>query len=266
VGELSVARVGGLDEGEQNVIAAAAQQLAATLRNRELQRERREALTMYARQMTNAQEEERRRIARDLHDGATQALSGLCRRFDLLLLRQSDAEDSARFRADVEELRSVAEGTVMDLRRVTRDLRPTILDDLGLLAGIEWLASDLRERTDLDVVVSERPPFATLSTEQEVGVFRVVQEALSNVEKHARASRVEIIVQGDEAVLRVDVRDDGVGFDAPANPGALAGAGRYGVLGMQERASLNGGSLTIESAPGEGTTVSLVINRSDESP
>ncbi len=159
----------------------------------------------------------------------------------------------------VPELRSVAEDALVDLRRVTRDLRPTILDDLGLVSAIEWLASDLRDRSGLDVRLSSRGTGSGLSSEQEVGVFRIVQEALSNVEKHAQASRVDLAVDCDGDGLRVVVRDDGVGFDRSADVGALARRGRYGLLGMQERAALNGGRLSVDSALGRGATVTLEI-------
>lgn len=245
-----------LDEDGRNMLAAAAAQASVTLANAALQRARDETLTSYARQVTNAQEEERRRVARELHDGPTQVLSGLCRGLDILRAQYRGTDAAA---ATAEELRAVAEDAVADLRRMTRDLRPTILDDLGLVSAIEWLASDAAERTDLAIEVQVTGGGWGLANEQELGIFRIVQETLSNVEKHAHASHVRITIEGNREQLHITVRDDGQGFEAPADINALASDGRYGLLGMQERARLCAGALTLRTAPGEGTTVAVQV-------
>jgi signal transduction histidine kinase len=265
LGSLGAQQVGGIGGDDRDTLAAAALQLAVTLENRELQIERRLALTTYARQTTNAQEEERRRIARELHDGAAQALTGLCRGLDIMIAVPPAAHSQSNLVDEVEALRSVAESVLADLRRVTRDLRPAVLDDLGLLAAVEWLAADLRDRTGLAVDIvdsSEHGQLTQLSTEQEVGIFRIVQEALTNVEKHALASRVRIDIDSVGWRLRFAVSDDGRGFTVPANASRLAGDGSYGLLGMQERAQLCGGTLQISSSP-SGTTVELVVGASE---
>jgi signal transduction histidine kinase len=245
-----------LDDDERNVLAAAAAQASVTLENLELQRTRRETLTSYARQVTNAQEDERRRIARELHDGPTQVLSGLCRGLDVLRAQHQRTESAV---AATEELRAVAEDAAADLRRITRDLRPTMLDDLGLVSAIEWLASDVAERAGLEIEVTVEGAGSRLTSEQELGVFRIVQEALSNVEKHAQASHVAITIEGESDRLRATVRDDGIGFVAPPDNSMLAVAGRYGLLGMQERARLSMGELRLQTAPGEGTAVTIEV-------
>ena len=243
-----------LDDDERGTLTAAAAQTSVSLQNQELHQTRREILTSYARQVTNAQEDERLRIARELHDGPTQALSGLCRGLDLVL---ADLDDFGDVAETTRSLRTVAEDAVADLRRLARDLRPRVLDDLGLLSAVEWLAEDLGERTDLDVRFHSSGEPGELRGDQELGAFRIVQEALSNIEKHARASTVDVSIDSTTDGLRVSIRDNGIGFDVIPETGAFARLGRYGILGMQERARLNGGDLQIGSEPGVGTTVTL---------
>jgi two-component system sensor histidine kinase DegS len=110
------------------------------------------------------------------------------------------------------------------------------------------------------VTVTKKGEARALSSEQELGVFRIVQEALSNVEKHAHASRVDVRVECTDDCFRVTVSDDGRGFETPPDPAAFARAGRYGLLGMQERAALHSGTLSVRSSPGGGTTVALEIS------
>jgi signal transduction histidine kinase len=243
-----------LDEDERGTLTAAAAQASVSLENQELQRNRREFLTSYARQVTNAQEEERRRIARELHDGPTQALAGLCRGLDLV---QAELDGHEEVADTTRSLRTVAEQAVADLRRLARDLRPRILDDLGLLSAVEWLAEDLRERTELDVRFGSSGVLGNLSGEQELGAFRIVQEALSNVEKHAHASTVDVRFDSSADGLQIAIRDDGTGFDRGLDDRILARSGSYGILGMQERARLNNGDLRIAPRPEGGTTVTL---------
>lgn len=247
-----------LDDDERGTLTAAAAQASVSLENQELQQNRREILTSYARQVTNAQEDERRRLARELHDGPTQALAGLCRGLDLVLAELDESDDVAD---TTRSLRTVAEEAVADLRRMARDLRPRVLDDLGLLSAAEWLAEDLRERTELDVQFNATGEPHQLTGDQELGTFRIIQEALSNIEKHANASTVEVSIEWSANHLQLRISDDGDGFDSSAHEGAFAEQGRYGILGMHERARLNDGDLQITSEPGTGTIVTLDFAR-----
>jgi signal transduction histidine kinase len=266
LGSLGAQHATGVTVEDRETLSAAAQQLAVTVENRELQTERRQALTAYARQITNAQEEERRRIARELHDGTAQTLTGLCRGLDIMVARASKARTLSMLNDEAGALRSVAESALADLRRVTRDLRPSVLDDLGLLAAIDWLAADLKERTGLTVDINdalESGLLAQLTAEEEVSIFRIVQEAISNIEKHAAATRVRIDIDSVGRRIRLAVSDDGHGFAVPSSPSRLAGEGCYGLLGMQERAQLCGGMLQISSRHGRGATVELVVGTDD---
>jgi two-component system sensor histidine kinase DegS len=141
------------------------------------------------------------------------------------------------------------------VRKFSRDLRPSILDDLGLLPALEWITGELKNEygveTSLELVGSEK----RLSQEAELLLFRIVQEALRNIAKHAQASRAEVTVEFDERKIAVTIRDNGIGFQPPENLGALPYKGKLGLAGMQERVQLLGGSLKLDSESGKGTTV-----------
>lgn len=245
-----------LTDDQRQVLVIAARQTAIALDNLWLEEQRGESLRQYARSVTRAQEEERRRLARDLHDGVTQTLSGLCRELDLLQSEIIDARNSVT----VARLREEASDALVDIRRVARDLRPAILDDLGLVPAIESLGVELAARTSLSVTVQQSGQPRRLPTDHQLCAFRIVQEALTNVEKHARASNVSVEIAFDERSVQLTVRDDGVGFQAPSSAADFARGGRFGLLGMQERATLHDGVLEVSAERGHGTTVTLRID------
>jgi len=145
------------------------------------------------------------------------------------------------------------------LRRLSQDLRPAALDRLGLLATLEWLASDVTEyskiATKINVLGGER----RLPEEVELILFRIVQEALRNVWRHSQATRAEITVEFDQNKTRITVSDNGKGFDLPQTIGDLARDGKLGLAGMQERARLIGGTLTVQSQPSKGSSITVEI-------
>lgn len=199
--------------------------------------------------VVEAREEERRRIARELHDELGQRLSAL--KMGLSGLRSGGVARGAAGRVD--EMLEMIDDTVAALRRIAADLRPLMLDDLGLNAAIEALAREASHRMDVEVAVrlgDEDPPLADGAA---IAVYRMVQEALTNVGRHARATevRIELLRQGDEIVLTV--RDNGVGFAAEAQPTD----GRYGLLGIRERALMLGGRLEVDNPPGGGARVTV---------
>ena len=209
-------------------------------------------LALLHRQVTNAQEDERRRVARELHDETAQNLVLLCRHLD----EAAAARRAPRLMyTKLEELRAIAEQTLNGVRRFVRDLRPSVLDDLGLVAAVEWLATDLMTRHQIDakVVVTGSPQ--RLPTEAELALFRIVQESLRNVEKHAEASHVTVSITFQDARVSVVVRDDGKGFVLSPTPNHLVAGGKLGLVGMRERAQLLGGTLLVESQPGSGSVV-----------
>lgn len=207
----------------------------------------------YAANILNAHEEERRRIAQEVHDEPVQALIHLCRRLDIVA---GDESLPAVTKASLAELRQLAESINDELRRLARGLRPPSLDDLGLLAAVRRLLTDLEGRSRVRFELEVHGANRRLGPQVELGLFRIAQEAIRNVERHAHAHVVTVRLAFQEQVVEVEVRDDGIGF----RPG-IAGEerGRLGLIGMQERATLLGGSLTLESRPGRGTVVRAVV-------
>jgi two-component system sensor histidine kinase DegS len=214
-----------------------------------------ERLRNHLQEITRAQEEERRRIARELHDETAQDLVILLRQVDELM---SSADNlSAESSALLEELRQKTKETLDGVHRFSQDLRPSILDDLGLLPALEWLTSDLTEHFGIAVEMKVLGTARRLPPEVELVVFRIAQEALRNVWKHSGASKARATLKfgDDKAVLTVE--DEGKGFRLPKRMDDLTVAGKLGLAGMQERAQLIGGKLILKSAPGKGTTVTL---------
>jgi len=224
-----------------------------TLENITERKEAEENLRYYLQEITKAQEEERKRIARELHDSSAQNLIALLHQLDNLLtdktkLPVSEAKALWDF---YEQIRD----TLQEVRRFSRDLRPSIIDDLGLLPALEWVTEDLKStywiEVDLKVIGKERRLFP----ETELLLFRIVQEALRNVAKHAEATRAEVEVKFDEDKIAITISDDGKGFEPPESLGTLPPTGKLGLAGMQERVQLLGGNLKLESQRGKGTTI-----------
>jgi signal transduction histidine kinase len=212
-----------------------------------------DSLRHYLQEITRAQEQERKRIARELHDDTAQALYAVNRQVDNFVRSNTNLPpDNVAFLRD---LNKQIKEILKDVRRFGQDLRPPMLDDLGLLATLRWLLSELKEQsgieTDLRVVGTER----RLPPETEFTLFRIVQEALRNIEKHAETPRAEVEVEFGEGKTRISVSDDGKGFRLSGSLVDLARMGKLGLAGMEERARLLNGSLRIESEPSKGTTV-----------
>ena len=215
--------------------------------------EHRAQLRALSSQIINAQEEERLRVARELHDETAQALASV-------LVRQRVAErspDPETLRQTMADLRALTADALEGVRRMALELRPTILDDLGLAAALDACARHFSQRSGLPVDFRAVGRPERLRPEVELVVYRVVQEALSNVARHSGATRAEVSVIAESSTLIVSVADDGRGFDPAAaldsRPQSL------GLFGMRERAALVGGQLGIESAPGRGTRVRLEV-------
>ena len=210
-------------------------------------------MRFYVEQITRAQEDERKRIARELHDEASPPL--------LLLIQQIDAITSStkhlsesRVEA-LENLRTRALETLEGLRRCAQDLRPRILDDLGLIAALEWMAEDLEKNYGIATKVEVAGIERSFPDEIQVLLFRIAQEAMSNIRRHAKASEAEVKLESDHDSIRMTISDNGKGFTPPAQANELARSGRLGIVGMSERARLLGGSLTIQSESHNGTKV-----------
>jgi len=200
-----------------------------------------------------AQEEERKRIAREIHDELGQQLTML--RFGLVKLAETEPSSLAELRKKARALTKPVDTMIDTVRRIATALRPSILDDLGLAAALEWLITDFRAKTDIPCEASLAPLPAELDENRSLALFRILQEALTNIARHAQATRVTISLQQTAEALVLEVHDNGHGLTEAqrTSPDAI------GLFGMQERALLVGGTVTIQSRPGKGTTVTARI-------
>jgi signal transduction histidine kinase len=200
--------------------------------------------------VVDAQELERRRLARELHDETGQALTSIL--LGLKTLEETLEADEAR--AATARLRELVVATLQDVRRLAVELRPSALDDFGLVAALEHLASSFSEQTGIAIDLGVALGTERLPGEVETALYRIVQESLTNVVKHARARHVSIALTRMEGSVTAVVEDDGQGFDPDEAP-----SGGFGLIGMRERLALLGGRLRIESSPGAGTTIAADV-------
>ena len=205
-------------------------------------------------QVIRSQEEERRRVARDIHDGPAQAIANIVFRAEVCE-RLIDT-DTQRAKSELKALREHIRNTLAEIRKIIFDLRPMALDDLGLAPTIRGVLDVFREEyglfTEVAVIGKER----RLESHVEIGIFRVVQEALNNIVKHAQASSAKVRIEFAAAGVTVLVEDDGKGFEM--TEGELP-SGHYGIMGMRERMQLLNGKLSIKSAPRRGTRVMISV-------
>ncbi|HRW03548.1 MAG TPA: sensor histidine kinase [Caldilineaceae bacterium] len=205
------------------------------------------------RQILQAQEAERHRLARDLHDEAAQALTSLLVHLRLLERAHTPEEAQARVR----ELRVLTAQALEEVRRVALDLRPTILDDLGLGPALAWRVDELNKEEGMRATITMDGLDERLPRDIELVLYRVGQEALSNVTRHAAAERVTVTLQRQPDQVTLGITDDGHGFD-PAAPTCEEGHG-LGLLGMRERLGMIGGDLTIHSKKGQGSKIIATV-------
>jgi signal transduction histidine kinase len=202
------------------------------------------------RRVVEAQELERRRLARELHDETGQALTSILLGLKALEERMADRAS----RAAAEELRELVVSTLQDVRRLAVELRPSALDDFGLVAALERLTASFTEQTGISVDFQTALADDRLPGEVETALYRIVQESLTNVVKHARARRVSILLARKGGTVKAVVEDDGQGFDEATQTGD-----GYGLVGMRERLALLGGRLEVESGRDAGTTVAAEV-------
>lgn len=202
-----------------------------------------------------AQEEERKRVAREIHDGPAQSMANVVLRSEIVE-KMLKNERILEAQMELHELKEMVRMSLADVRRIIFDLRPMALDDLGLVPTLQKYIQTCEERIEssIDLVVfGVEPP---LRSSVKAAIFRLVQECLNNVEKHARANMVQVKLEFVQESLSLVVKDDGVGFDLEKR---LATGGSFGLLGMRERVQLLEGSVEMQSAPGEGTKVIFQI-------
>ncbi len=218
------------------------------------QRRMNENLRFYFQQATKAQEEERKRISHELHDDTIQSLVVLSRQLDTLA---NDQRLSKENRAHLEELWHQTDNILQGVRRLSHDLRPAALDRLGLLPAVELLAQEVTRYSNVVTKVNLSGKEHRLPEEVAIALFRITQEALRNVWRHSGATRAEITIDFSDGRTKITVSDNGKGFQIPEKISDLAKQDKLGLAGMQERAQLVGGTLTVQSQPGKGTTITV---------
>ncbi|MFC2021110.1 PAS domain S-box protein [Chloroflexota bacterium] len=216
-----------------------------------------ENLRFYLMQTTRAQEEERKRISRELHDETVQDLVVLSRQLDTLT--PSSKELSQGNAHLLEDLRQQTNNILRGVRRLSQDLRPAALDTLGLLPALEWLTSEAAEYSGIATKINVHGTERRLPEEVELVLFRITQEAVRNVWRHSEATQAEVTVDFDDLKTRITVTDNGKGFNLPKTISDLARDGKLGLAGMQERVQLLGGTLTVQSQPRKGSSITVEI-------
>jgi two-component system sensor histidine kinase UhpB len=214
-----------------------------------------EATRLRASQIINAQEQERKRIARELHDETSQVLTSLL--ISLAILEESVTTQETRDR--IADTRKLAHQTLRAIRNLSIDLRPSALDDLGLLPALRWYVKEYQQKCAIEVDFSAPGFKDRLSPEMETALYRIVQEALTNTARHANAKKVVITMREDEGTVYATITDNGCGFDFDALRKSSDQERGLGLAGMNERVLLLDGSLTVHSSPGHGTTIEVRI-------
>ncbi len=212
-------------------------------------------LRLLTRQILTAQEEERKKISRELHDEVVQSLVGI--NIALSTLAQGDSSDAKLLKAKVARTQRLVESSVDAVHRFARELRPAVLDDLGLIPALRAYSKSLEERHGFRILLTTFSGVERLDSDKRTVLFRVATEALTNVARHAHATRVKLTITKIARAVRMDIRDNGT--SAPVRKVSKSSLQRLGIIGMRERVEMVGGTLTIEATPGRGTLVRAEI-------
>lgn len=227
-------------------------------KEKKISAEREKERQIYMSQIFKAQEDERWRIAQELHDDTTQTLLGIANRAQAVVTSDY-GETASEGRAHIEWIRDAILQVSEDVRRLSLDLRPSILDNFGLVPALGWLLNRLNQEDSIVTKMLVNGVERKLSSEIEVTIFRIVQEALNNVRRHSKASTVVLTLEFDPKSLIIMVQDNGEGFSLRETTGNLATKGKLGLIGMQQRVKFLGGTFDIHSEPGKGTLLSIKV-------
>jgi two-component system sensor histidine kinase UhpB len=252
VRDVEIAEAPFSDEGV-TAIFAVLRDITERKRSENAMVESREQLSRLSASLQTVREEEKARIARELHDELGQSLTGL--KMDVADILTQLRPDQAHAIARAGAMKSLIETTVASVRRIATELRPLMLDDLGLVPTVEWLTHDFSRRTGIDVALQVPDSDFHAARDLATAIFRVLQESLTNVVRHAGASHVDVTLSATDNDVQLRVRDNGKGIDAAA----VGGVHTLGLLGMRERARILGGELIVDSVPGGGTTITLIV-------
>ena len=214
-----------------------------------------EQLRALTNRMIQVQEAERSRVALELHNHITQLLCAVLIRSQALAHALSAREGPVR--REARQLRELVGQTALEVERISRELRPSVLEELGLVAGLRGTSTEFAQRTGVAVKLTCVALPGRLSAASELTLYRIFQEALRNVQQHARARHVTVRLSRQGAFVQLAIRDDGIGFDPDRHPANRNGGCRLGVLGMRERAAYGGGTFRVSSAPRAGTEIQV---------
>lgn len=204
------------------------------------------------------QEDERKRVAREIHDGPAQDLANVVLKAEICE-RLFDVNRMNELRVELQELKSAVKESLTEIRKIIHNLRPMVLDDLGLVPAVKRLIEEAQEQSGIEIQFSLIGSESRLDSAIEIAVFRVVQEAINNTRKHANASRAQVKLEFLTDRVSAVIEDNGDGFDMGQLNQTLAGGDHFGLYGMRERVELLGGTFRIRSKKGEGTRVSVMI-------
>ena len=216
-------------------------------------------LRTLAARLAEIEEGERKVLARELHDQVGQSLTTLSL-YLTMLQEQMPRKTPAKILTRITEAAGLVEETADRVREIMAELRPPVLDDFGLLAVARWFGKQFSQSTGINLEVNGEEPASRLDPKTEMGLFRIIQEALTNVAKHAKATQVTLTEEVMAGKVRLTIADNGVGFD-PKRVGQPEGRNRWGLMNMSERALAAGGTCHIDSQPGQGTRVIVEVNR-----
>jgi signal transduction histidine kinase len=212
----------------------------------------------YIDEVFKAQENERKRISQEIHDDSIQRLAVIASTTQLLST-DKHFKDAPILKQQVESIRDMIISVSQDLRRLSIDLRPTVLDDLGLIPSIRWLVDTFQQESGVEASIEITGTQKPLSKKITVLIFRIVQEALNNARKHSQASRITVNIHFTAKTIRATIQDNGKGFQVPRGYDELMSEGKLGLIGMQQRTQVLNGSLTVNSESGKGTVISVEV-------
>ena len=226
-------------------------------KQRQIAADREAERQQYVAQILKIQEDERRRVAQELHDGVIQQLVVIANKAQEAI--NHDNNENSERRNNIRYVRDSALGLTEDLRRISLDLRPSILDNLGLVPAVRWITEKIAGESDIKTKLSVDGGVRKLSPETELIIFRIIQEALNNVQRHSNATEAKLKLIYDLPIFKIVIEDNGVGFYSGRKSGSLAKKTRLGIMGMKQRVQSLGGDFEINSNPGKGTRISIKI-------
>ncbi|MDE3218908.1 MAG: sensor histidine kinase [Nitrospirota bacterium] len=243
---------------ERHLIDSLADSVSSYLTRREAEESLRSAhaqMQTLSRQLMQVQERERRQLAHDLHDEIGQAVTAI----KMNLQAMQRIADTSNIQDTLNDSLGILDKILQRVRDLSLDLRPSLLDDLGLVPAVRWYVERQAMRAGLVAEVKAENVPQDLEPDMVVACFRIVQESITNILRHAKATKIHVTLRQEEHSLDLCIKDDGIGMSARETPGTAAGRSTLGLLGMQERAQALGGRITIQSLPGQGTEVRVRI-------